>query len=228
MKSIVTILAVVASLSGCWGRRKPPEGFGYPSGEGGGTGGTPAQGELLEDDCSSSADCDGQPCVEVTPGGFKACVIAPIEATECTVPEDECCTTSDCAEGICVSSATFPWFGPGEPAPFNLCATDLCSVDADCSYEGEICAPAGTMGRPVRACVATRCKVSSECTEFGQGACLPVEEPCSGDILSLECVYPEGCRENEDCGDDAAPFGPGEYFCDAGACAKVLNGVQCE
>lgn len=82
--------------------------------------------------------------------------------------------------------------------PANVCAADQCQSDADCG-SSSICAPAGTMGVQVKACVYAACKVDADCRAVAGGICAPVLDPCCNAVQSLLCVYPGGCRSNADC-----------------------------
>jgi hypothetical protein len=85
-------------------------------------------------------------------------------------------------------------------ATHNVCGVDQCAKDVDCA-SGQICAPAGSLGLEIRACVSAFCKVDTDCTAHAGGICAPVQAPCCGASAGLFCVYPGygGCRKNADC-----------------------------
>ena len=172
------------------------------TGAGGGTGG--GGGSPSEGDCQTSADCGGTACVAVTPGGFKVCTDDVVQATSCTGSGfDECCDTAACnGAGICLTAPLFPYCGGPQPLEYNVCATDQCQSDADCS--GNVCLPSPMMGYQVRTCFAAQCKLSSECTAEAGGVCAPVRDACCNGTVGLYCVYPsDGCRSGADCNNDA-------------------------
>jgi len=92
-------------------------------------------------------------------------------------------------------------------------------MDADCGA-GNLCAPAGTLGRKVRACAPAPCKVNGDCAAEPGGSCAPVRDPCCGADVGLRCVYPsDGCRESADCesGSYCEPGTDGRARCVSGA-----------
>jgi hypothetical protein len=154
-------------------------------------------------DCKTDADCTSGMCLAVTPGGFRVCFVPPKMATTCTNAQDQCCPgTKNCPSNeLC-------YFGPLVPAcsgavmiPHNQCAMDQCTKDVDCA-SGQICAPAGTLGLEIRACVNAHCKYDTQCTLYPGGICAPVVDPCCNASDGLFCVYPAngGCRDNAACG----------------------------
>lgn len=171
---------------------------------GGGTGGTVPAG-----DCESDADCDGGKCGEVTPGGYAICLRLPPEATMCHAPggpiDDLCCDSSECTGGgKCYSSYDVPYCGGAAPAEYNACFGDACTNDGDCQGAGvtQICAPPGAFGQPARACVVAYCKTDADCTARAGGRCAPIAAPCCATPAGLACVYPGGCKDQDDCGND--------------------------
>lgn len=172
---------------------------------GGGAGGSGGSGgEAPIGDCIDTTDCDGLGCFELTPGGFRVCEVVVPEATVCDPSgpiEDECCSTSECAEGSCHASTSLPYCGGVELPQFNRCVVDECVSDAECSGNGSgaICAPAGVLGQPARKCVTAFCRTSADCTAEAGGYCAPIDNPCCGQPSGLGCVYPSGCRGDSDC-----------------------------
>lgn len=172
---------------------------------GGGTGGTVPSG-----DCTTDAQCNGGKCSEVTPGGYKICLKSPAEAVACHPPggpiDDLCCTSADCSGGgKCWNTADVPYCGGAVPAEYNACLADACQDDGGCQTVGgvqQICAPAGAFGQPVRACVVAYCKTDAACTAKPGGHCVPVASPCCSTPAGFACVYPGGCKEQSDCGND--------------------------
>jgi hypothetical protein len=185
-----------------------------------GTGGTGGGGDN-SGDCASDADCPGSACVEITPGGFRVCKKAVVEATECFAPDfDECCTTAECdvAGALCIASPLTPYCGGPQPIEQNFCATDFCAEDLDCGNDGgSICAPVGTLGNKVRACVAAACKLDGDCAASPGGICAPVSDACCNAPSGLFCVYPGGCRSNADCATGFCQVQPdGSASCEEG------------
>lgn len=170
----------------------------------GGSGGSVAAG-----DCQSEADCGGSPCVEVTPGGYKVCLKAPPEATECMPDgplEDECCNSAECANGgKCYGFTSLPYCGGAQPADYNVCVGDMCASDAQCDGGiPSVCAPAGAWGTGARTCVAAFCKTNADCTAKPGGVCAAIEGMCCSLPLGLACVYPGGCQKDADCASDGS------------------------
>ena len=102
--------------------------------------------------------------------------------------------------------------------PYNQCAVDQCSQDADCA-PGQICGLSGALGVEIRACLTATCKVDGDCADMPGGTCAPVREPCCGTTAGLYCVYPNGgCRSDADC--------PAMEFCKIlGAAAVCQTGA---
>jgi hypothetical protein len=162
-------------------------------------------------ECSSSADCDGRPCVRVPdePGGYWMCEDPRWEeATECSSPYpdiDECCTTDDCTGGGDVGCfyVISPWgiCGGPPPMPHNMCLSDECATASDCSgYENPVCLPRHVLDWPRTRCASGTCRVASDCTAETGGFCAPVHDHCcpSG-IQGFFCIYPGACLTHEDC-----------------------------
>jgi hypothetical protein len=155
-------------------------------------------------DCNTDADCSGGTCVELTPGGFRTCEHTPQEATTCMPPDmDQCCDSAQCPMG---GKCFYVHGSCGGPAmvPGNQCENDQCHTDADCLPEDPsavgICAPAGTFGFDVRTCLVGSCKLDRDCKAEAGGKCEPIADPCCGAYArGLFCVYPDGCRTNNDC-----------------------------
>jgi hypothetical protein len=154
-------------------------------------------------DCQKGSDCPSGQCVAVTPGGFQVCVVAPRMAAACTGVLDQCCPADQAA---CDGGAPC-YVGPLVPVcsgiavpAHNVCGVDQCQKDVDCAA-GHICAPAGTLGLEIRACVVAACEVDADCAAYAGGECAPVQDPCCGTTAGLFCVYPAdgGCRKNADC-----------------------------
>ena len=158
-------------------------------------------GPIVGGDCASPADCEGRPCVELVPGGWRVCEDDIPEATSCTGSElDECCETADCSEGACYEAPVVPFCGGILPAPRNVCASDLCENDGDCTgAANRVCLPANVLDRPVRSCFFASCRQDDDCSAEANGRCMPVRDPCCGNWSALTCVYDDGCRTNADC-----------------------------
>src|SRR5437773_4994894 len=63
----------------------------------GGTGGADAGRTKNSGDCDTASDCGGDPCIDISSGGYRACVAKVPEAIVCSSPPGECCKTVDCA-----------------------------------------------------------------------------------------------------------------------------------
>lgn len=169
-----------------------------------GTGGS--GGGIAGSDCETDADCGGNTCTAMTPGGFKICLSPPPEATMCSgggPAVDQCCQSTEClGGGKCYLSTTVPYCSGPAMAEYNFCAGDACQSDTDCQGAGvqQICAPAGAFGQPGRACVNAYCHTDAECTAKPGGHCAPVLRTCCPLPAGLACVYPGGCRRSQDCG----------------------------
>lgn len=162
-----------------------------------GDAGSPAHGDCLVD-----ADCPGGACVEVTAGGFRVCATPPEKATLCasTLGLDQCCDSVPCPNGEpCRVGPLVPICAGVPIEPYNQCAADQCTQDADCA-PGQICGPVGALGLAIRACLGAGCKLDADCTAAPGGVCAPVLEPCCNTVAGLSCVYPSGgCRSSADC-----------------------------
>jgi hypothetical protein len=179
----------------------------------GGDGGAPITG-----DCHTDADCPGGACVPVTPGGFLVCQTPPVKATVCGSTQDQCCAGKPCPGNVpCYAGPLVPFCAGIPMEPYNQCAVDQCTQDAECA-SGQICALAGTLGVKIRACVAAACKTAADCTTVPGGVCAPVQDPCCNTTAGLYCVYPGGCRSNADCG-------PGQYCQASGDQATCQTGA---
>lgn len=175
-------------------------------------------------DCDSDSDCPDSRCVELRPGGFRACEQDFNEATTCTSDLDECCSTAECPAGwMCYDLRALGRKQPNEEWR-QVCIGNICDSDADCSKDSA-CIREKTIGHANRQCIPARCRTDADCDP--SEVCAPVEYWCGDATPSLECVGQRGCRAHTDCGDDQAPFGVGEEFCDRGDCAVVVEGTLC-
>lgn len=156
--------------------------------------------------CQSSADCNGKPCVPITPGGYMVCLDPVAEATSCAFPmgQNQCCKTADCpAGGGCYPAGSIQACGGAFPA-FNECIADKCTTDADCikSSSPAICAPAGAFGYPKRECITAYCHTDADCKAKPGGACVPIGgNPCCTLQIpgGLGCAYPGDCAAGAAC-----------------------------
>lgn len=158
--------------------------------------------------------------MEIRPG-IGVCISTPAEAAECSaagMPPDECCATSDCAEGACYLGPIVPFCGGPGVIPFNVCAVDECTSDADCAgtAAGAVCLPAGAFNRPVRTCIAGACNGDADCTAEPGGRCVLYFDPCCG-LPSLQCEYPGGCHTGDDCPGGYCNVRDGRTACEPGA-----------
>ena len=167
------------------------------AGASGGLGGTPNSG-----DCNVNADCSDGKCVELSPGGFRTCVI-PVPAAMTCSTGDACCPTdpSTCPPNTeCVLGPLAIYCGGPMMIPSNVCATSACKVNADCTGTNALCAPAGTLDRKANTCLTGGCLTDKQCTDVPGGKCEPVTSACCQGTVGLYCVYPgTGCRKNADC-----------------------------
>jgi hypothetical protein len=187
----------------------PDVGGGGRGGSGqGGTGGTgtggAGGGPKNSGDCLTPADCNGDPCAELFPGGYRVCVTKVPEAMACSNPAGQCCKTSDCngdarSAAVCVLGPIEPTCGGPVIVPTNVCASDACKTAADCSGPNAICAQAGTLGRKAARCMTGGCRRDSDCTAQPGGICAPVVGACCAQPAGLFCIYQDGCRSNLDC-----------------------------
>jgi hypothetical protein len=192
----------------------------------GGTGGGGVDAGRIKNsgDCESTADCGGEPCVDISSGGYRSCVTKIVEATTCSNPPGQCCKTDDCTAagkpGKCILGPTAPSCGGPVQIPTNVCAADECKSASDCPGSNAICVPAGVFGRKVATCLAGGCRRDSDCNEGPGGACLPVTSSCCSAPIGLFCVYKGGCVSDMDC--------PGAH-CDtsSGKAVCVPGGVGC-
>jgi len=155
-------------------------------------------------DCEKNADCGGDPCVELYPGGYRVCAMKVVETTTCSTPAGQCCKGADCrgdarASATCVLGPIEPSCGGPAILATNVCASDACAIAADCPGAQGICAPAGTLGRKAARCLDGGCRLDSDCTTEPGGICVPVASQCCADPSGLFCLYHDGCRSNADC-----------------------------
>jgi hypothetical protein len=199
-------------------------------GAGTGMGGGPSRNS---GDCDTASDCGGDPCVELTPGGYRVCATKVPEATACTAPgQDQCCKTADCLAagkpgGKCILGPIGPSCGGPIQLPTNVCAKDACTSAANCAGTNAVCVPAGALGRKVASCMTGGCLFDRDCTAEPGGICVPVASPCCSEAVGLFCNYHDGCRSSADCLPDqhcAIAADTGRASCAAGlvACAASL------
>jgi len=179
-------------------------------------------------DCESTADCGGDPCVDISSGGYRACVAKVPEATACSSPPGGCCKSADCAAsaqgGKCILGPPLPMCGGPLQIPSNVCAVDQCKSASDCSGPNAICVPAGVFGRKVASCMTGGCRRDSDCTQGKGGACLPIAGGCCPGPIGLFCVYEGGCVNQGDCPNGHCETSTGTAVCAPGgvACAAAL------
>jgi hypothetical protein len=179
-------------------------------------------------DCESTADCGGQPCVDISSGGYRSCVTKIPEESTCSNPPGQCCKTDDCAAsgnpGKCILGPVWPSCGGPVQVPMNMCAADQCKSASDCPGNNAICVPAGVFGRKVATCLTGGCRRDSDCSEGPGGACLPVTGRCCSAPIGLFCVYKDGCVSDMDCPNGHCDTSSGKAVCMPGgiACAAAL------
>ena len=197
----------------------------------GGTGATVGAGgghAQNSGDCDTDADCGGDPCVEISPGGYRVCETKVPLATTCSSPAGECCKTADCAaagkQGKCLLGPVAPSCGGPALVPTNVCAIDKCTSASGCSGSNGVCVPAGVFGRKVASCMTGGCRRDSECSEGKGGACVPVSGACCPGPVGLYCVYQGGCVNDGDCTNGHCDVSSGKAVCAPGgvACAASL------
>lgn len=212
-------LALASVLASCGGSATSGSaasgGSGGASGGSAGTGGASGgSGGQNSGDCATDAACGTGTCVELSPGGYRACRVVVSEATQCPPAGsgNQCCSSADCKTGKCYEWPTAPECSGMVPAPHNVCASDGCQNNADCSSTGTegICVPGGVWSYKVAGCLTVACRKDSECTAGSGGRCLPLQDPCCGVVEGMYCQYPDnGCK--------AHACGQGQY------CAAVAD-----
>lgn len=159
-------------------------------------------GRAAGDECSISAECPGGTCVALIPGGLRVCQTPPIEPATCDGVFDECCAAVPCTSltDHCVLSPSVPYCGGVQMIEHNVCASDQCASDSECT--GGVCLPAGILGRKVRACITASCQSDADCDAMAGGSCVPVIDGCCGAVVGLFCNYSTDapCRRDGDCG----------------------------
>jgi len=196
----------------------------------GGTGVGGAGGGRIKNsgDCDTASDCGGDPCVELSSNGYRACVAKVPEATACSSPAGQCCKTADCAAagkaGKCLLGPAQPSCGGPVQVPTNVCAADLCKSESDCPGSNATCVPAGVFGRKIGTCMMGGCRRDSDCKEGTGGACLPIAGACCPGPAGLYCVYKDGCVNDADCPGGHCEVSSGKAVCAPGgvACATSL------
>jgi hypothetical protein len=166
----------------------------------------------------SAADCgrdEGTACATVA-GAYRVCTVqAPVATTASALPSaDECGPSRACASGNCYQLLTFAGGQCGSAALLhNVCRTDGCASDADCTAMGGVCGPRGftsddkVQGGAIRQCLKAACKSNADCTAQAGGMCALVQGGCipaAGGTQAflqaqLACVYPNGCTSYSDC-----------------------------
>jgi hypothetical protein len=164
-------------------------------------------------DCTSDADCPGGTCVALTPGGWKVCAVPQPEVTACNGgPADQCCSSSQCMGNNAGCYSSYVECGGAPPIPGNVCTSDQCEADTDCSSFGPaICTPANVFGVPNRMCLPAYCHTNADCVLKAGGVCRPVDRMCCSIPEGLACVYPGDCTTFNDCTnpEDACGIDPG-------------------
>ena len=185
------------------------------SGSGGGCGNQSGE-------CQTNEHCQEGDCVELTPCGFRVCETIVEEAVACSNDgQDQCCNSGECAEGSCHLG---PWAancGGMQEQQYNICAEDQCQEDGDCPAPPPsmltVCAPANTMGYPMRHCLLGSCRTNDDCNAEPGGLCATITPTCCSGANILLCTYPsDGCRSDGDC--------PGGYCAQDGERARCHDG----
>ncbi len=160
------------------------------------------QDDLSE--CQDDLDCPSGTCVDVN-NGYKLCQDPVVEATECSDPEDECCTTADCEPGAkCVAGPPTAYCGGAQPSTANVCAKDECLTHADCA--DALCVPAGTVGNKINICLPAGC-FGVICGQEHVASCALLSDPCCSAVpVGFYCAYE--CASNADCPDGYCELDP--------------------
>jgi len=157
--------------------------------------------------CDDDYDCEGHTCYHVFPG-LSSCAIIGSETDYCRSRLDECCQTSDCAQGRCLHERPTD----GSEA-HNVCAVDQCKPGS-CG-PGGICMIAGTT-RDYAVCITAMCQSNLDCNREPDGKCRMVKDSCTNQT-AYYCLYPgRGCRADAHCISDA-------YYC-----GRAPNGTDME
>lgn len=223
------LVALLVSLSGCPESSSPDAGIDAPAprsdggnGDGGsGDGGSDTSltdgGSGAMGDCDGDDDCDaGEQCIELVAGGYRVCRGTPMEATACEGDFDDCCESADCERGACYLGPIHAACGGPVRVPTNVCASDECASDTDCT-DGNVCAPAGTFA-PVAVCTYAACRRDADCSAEAGGHCVVAQNSCCDGPVGLLCSYDsDGCRSDGDC--------PGGYCSNDGTRARCAAGA---
>jgi hypothetical protein len=214
------VLGMWALTSACGGESAAPgrmhdAGSPVPDASAASVAGTPSLG------CRSAADCSFGDCVTIS-DGFKACSVEPtgLAKDAGTSAPNECDTAHPCQIGACytLSVAATNQCSAGGFDLRNLCLSDECTTDADCSG-GALCMPPGVAGTsqltsaPQRLCLPAACEAGADCTAQSGGVCSLVREQCAPPNVGfgvfrgaeVACIYPTGCTQASDC--------PNGYYC---------------
>lgn len=162
-------------------------------------------------ECTTAADCAGEPCLAVPddPAGTRVCAaVLPPEATACGgAGFDACCSSADCNTGpggACFAGPLF-YCGGARPPEGNVCAYDDCTTDADCTattrtFPLGTCVPRRAFGEHRSRCVYGDCRVDADCGARAGGECRPFFDPCNRRLIQLQCTYADSvCRADADC-----------------------------
>lgn len=219
-------------------------GAGDPASDGGTATTTTSDGGLRVSDagaatsrhgrCTSAKDCDGDPCVELVPGGFKVCSHPAGPPQACvdagaTPWPDECCGSCPGAHSTCTLAVRC---GGAYMAPHNVCVTDECQTNADCTGTRPVCLPSGVRSDH-RTCLAdNECLTDADCKAAPNGACVLAGSvgpagscrsfTCGGATVdpidgALRCVYGASCTDDADCPGGHCEESGGTLRCAAGA-----------
>jgi hypothetical protein len=155
--------------------------------------------------CEEAGDCGMELCTQIANSATYCHLPLDLRVEECQTPDEsnECCDDSQCTNGTngrCISPFVGYCGGVG-PGTGNQCRYDECQVGMDCQ-ENQVCAPAGTFGRPVNTCIPALCEHDDDCSNGTGGRCalLHTSDTCPEPVLG--CTY-EGdeCRAAFQCSD---------------------------
>jgi hypothetical protein len=160
--------------------------------------------------CTTSDDCEGDPCF-LFPDGSRDCVVDPGDPPreECGAMSCGCDANADCADGgggVCISFS-HRYCGGAAPPRINVCQYDACTEDADCDARPVgACVPRGEGGF-TNMCAYGSCRTSADCRDGG--TCDRYDDGCGGGGGTLFCRYADDvCSDTAPC-----PPGPNPMSC---------------
>lgn len=169
--------------------------------------------------CYDPEECNFEQCQQIANAATYCGWPLNLRVDECQTPDEdnECCDDSQCTDGTngrCISPFVGYCGGAG-PETGNQCRYDECQIGTDCP-ENQVCAQAGTFGRPVNTCIIALCERDADCENGAEGTCALVHTSDTCPEPMLGCTYKgDECRAAYQCDNG--------QVCVNGACLNELQ-----